>query len=185
MLVIEKWDVNTNFRMAHFLGQCKVESSLKYPAAENTNYKKESQLISLFGSNRGKRAAEFIGDPVKIANIIYGDRKDLGNTGEASGDGWNFRGHGWIQLTGRANFTAYAKAVNRMDILTNSSVVGTELFADAAGWYVSRRGTMKKADAGFSEENMTAVGKTINSKPVDNEKRQKFTLEFAKILGAI
>ena len=183
ILCVEKYNVNTNVRMAHFLGQCKTECSLIIPRSENTNYTKPASLIKLFGSTRGNRAAQFIGNPEKIANIIYANK--LGNGSEETGDGFRFRGKGWIQLTGKSNYKSFANSMNRQDILTNSDLVAGELSPASAGHYCSSRGTLKKADAGFSSANCKAVSLTVNSVPVHQDKREKFTLEFAKILGAI
>jgi putative chitinase len=47
---------------------------------------------------------------------LYDNRRDLGNTG--SPDGANFRGRGFVQLTGRANYTQYASEI-KVDLVTN------------------------------------------------------------------
>jgi len=47
---------------------------------------------------------------------LYDNRRDLGNTGPP--DGANFRGRGFVQLTGRANYTRYASEIS-VDLVTN------------------------------------------------------------------
>jgi len=54
--------------------------------------------------------------PEKIANRVYGGR--MGNGPEASGEGFKFRGRGYIQLTGKSNYAAFDLAVED-DILAN------------------------------------------------------------------
>lgn len=58
-----------------------------------------------YPGGRGFRVA----DQKAIANLYYGSR--LGNFGVLTDDGWNFRGAGLIQLTGRSNFTAFGKSI--------------------------------------------------------------------------
>ena len=52
-------------------------------------------------------------NPKKIANVVYASR--MGNGGQASGDGWKHRGRGYIQLTGKNNYTKFGEAVG-MDV---------------------------------------------------------------------
>jgi predicted chitinase len=41
-----------------------------------------------------------------VAQKAYDTRTDLGNTPKHDGDGYKYRGRGWIQLTGKANYQA-------------------------------------------------------------------------------
>jgi putative chitinase len=97
---------------------------------ENLNYSAEA-LISKFGRHRisvadakkyGRIDGKQKADQKAIANILYGGkwgRINLGNT--EPNDGWNFRGSGAIQNTGRANISKFAKYYNNR-FKTNYSV---------------------------------------------------------------
>jgi hypothetical protein len=50
----------------------------------------------------------------------------MGNGDEASGDGWKFRGRGALQLTGKANYQAFADYLKKPEIMTNPDLVATE-----------------------------------------------------------
>jgi putative chitinase len=118
-VLAEKYGINTPLRMAHFLAQTAHESGEFKVVEENLNYK-TTALTAMFGSRITAEQAGKVGrndatgqkaDQAAIANIIYGGAwgaKNLGNTEE--GDGTKFKGRGVIQLTGRANYTAFAKA---------------------------------------------------------------------------
>ena len=81
------------------------------------------------------------------SGAAYEGRADLGNT--RPGDGRRFKGRGLIQLTGRANYTAFARSLDReADILASPGLVATELAlcVGAAAWYWSERGLNRYAD---------------------------------------
>jgi len=98
-------------------------------------------------------AADYAGQPERIANRVYADR--LGNGDEASGDGWRFRGRGLIQVTGRANYQQCQAGLHQAfdgygaDLLTAPETL--ELPDDAAlsaAWFWSAHGLNQLADAG-------------------------------------
>ena len=99
--------VNTPVRLACLMGQLFVESNSFKALEENLNYKDPARLDAIFSSVKGIADAQQLiaKGPEAIANRVYANR--LGNGDEASGDGWKFRGSGYIQLTGRANFRRF------------------------------------------------------------------------------
>jgi putative chitinase len=104
--------VITPRRLCHFLGQVFVETAGFTVLEENLNYRDPVRLDLVFSAVRGTEDARALiaKGPQAIANRVYANR--LGNGDEASGDGWRYRGSGYKQLTGRANFRAIGTIVN-------------------------------------------------------------------------
>jgi putative chitinase len=125
--LLDKNKINTSLRLAHFFAQLDHESGLK-PISENLNYS-SSGLIRIFRKYfTDLEAIQFQRQPQRIANRVYANR--MGNGNEASGDGWKYRGRGFIQITGKENYAKLSKAtgidfVNNPDLLlqeTNSMI---------------------------------------------------------------
>lgn len=106
--VFPVYEINTPQRIAAFLAQCGHESGGWTTFEENLNYSAQG-LRKIFGKYfpNDELAMAYQRQPEKIANRIYCNR--MGNGDEASGDGYKYRGRGPIQLTGKANYTAFAK----------------------------------------------------------------------------
>ena len=107
------------------------------------------------------------------SGAAYEGRADLGNT--KKGDGVKFKGRGYIQITGRANYQAYQnyliKKGDKTDIMSNPKILETPYYAadSAAYWWthLSRSSDQstnikKLANAGSSVANVTAVSKRVN-----------------------
>ena len=106
--------------LANFMGQNQHESQNFTRLSENLNYS-GARLFEVFDDRNGltpNRALEIssIADPAErrraVAEQVYGGewgRTHLGNT--EPGDGYRYRGRGYIQLTGRANYTADGRAL--------------------------------------------------------------------------
>lgn len=99
----------------------------------------------------------------------YEGRKDLGNT--QPGDGVRFKGRGLIQLTGRANYQAYSRALYGDDRCVQRPEMLAELpdAALAAGWYWNWRGLNALAD----KDDLVAVTRRINGGTNGLEARRK------------
>ena len=89
----------------------------------------------------------------------YEGRADLGNT--QPGDGVRFKGRGLIQLTGRANYAAYGKAIG-VDLVDTDAyetlATDPERAVDVACWFWSTHGLNALADA----DDIEAVTRRIN-----------------------
>jgi putative chitinase len=101
------------------------------------------------------------------SGAAYEFRKDLGNT--RLGDGVKFKGRGYIQITGRANYQKYQdylKKINsKVDIMTSPETLQTNYFAaDSAcyWWKYLSRGISSLAAAGTSPSNVKSVTKRVN-----------------------
>ena len=82
--------------------------------------------------------------PEKIANRVYANR--MGNRGEASGDGWKYRGRGLIQLTGRNNYKAFAEWVGDERIMDEPDLVSSEYAVHSAVFFWDRHNLNRFAD---------------------------------------
>jgi putative chitinase len=104
------YDINTPLRIAAFLAQCGHESGGWTVFEENLNYSAQG-LNGIFKKYfpTVESAQPYARKPEMIANKIYANR--MGNGPEESGDGYKYRGRGPIQLTGKANYTAFAKTM--------------------------------------------------------------------------
>ena len=98
----------------------------------------------------------------------YEGRKDLGNT--KPGDGVKFKGHGPIQITGRANHTACGKALG-LDLVNNPTLIAQPPNAfRSAGWFWDTRGLNALAD----QRLFKAITKKINGGFNGLADRQKY-----------
>lgn len=149
--VFPNYQINTPHRIAAFLAQCGHESGGWTVFEENLNYSAKG-LLSVFKKYfpTEELANAYARQPQKIANRVYANR--MGNGPESSGDGWKYRGRGPIQLTGKFNYTQFAK-----DMFADTQIVVEDpdlVTADrgvtlmSAIWFWNKNGLNKWADAG-------------------------------------
>ena len=176
--VMEKFQINTPLRLAHFLAQCGHESGGFRATQENLNYSAKG-LNGIFKKYfpTEASAAAYARQPQKIANKVYANR--MGNGSEASGDGWKYRGRGPIQLTGKDNYTAFAAAVQRPDVLTNPDLVVGELAFESALWFFRKNGLLAIADKGVTDAIITQITKRVNGGTHGLDDRLKKTKQYA------
>jgi putative chitinase len=158
--IMEKFSLNSPIRLAHFLSQCAHESGNFKAVTENLNYGAKG-LRSIFGKyfKDDASAAAYERKPEKIANRVYSSR--MGNGDEASGDGWKFRGRGYIQLTGKDNYSQFDKVVED-DILANPDLVATKYPLMSAAFFFEKNNLWKICDGGADKEDVIALTKRIN-----------------------
>ena len=182
---LPKYDITTDQRIAGFISQCAHESMDFNAMSENLNYREET-LNKVFPRyfGPGKRnAAEYAKNPEKIANYVYMDEfrtSKLGNT--QPGDGWRFRGRGLKQLTGRDNYTRFAKDY---DLTAEEAAVWVETKEGAlasALWFWNTNKLNAVADTG----NVAALTKKINGGDIGLADRQaRYTRAMAALGGKI
>jgi putative chitinase len=176
-----KFNINTPLRLAHFLAQCGHESGGFKVTSENLNYSAKG-LMGIFKKYfpTEQLAESYQRQPQKIANKVYASRMDNGN--EASGDGFKFRGRGYIQLTGRANYTAFGKAINE-DIANNPDVVSGKYALLSAAWFWSKNGLNNLADGGSTDTVVTTITKRVNGGTIGLADRIKHFKEYYHLLA--
>jgi putative chitinase len=179
--VASKFGINTPLRVAHFLAQCGHESGGFRVTSENLNYSAKG-LAGIFKKYFPTEAAAtpYARQPQKIANKVYANR--MANGSEASGDGYKFRGRGYIQLTGRDNYTQFGKAIG-VDIPSNPDSVATTYALASAAWFWSKNGLNKLADAGASDSAVTSITKRVNGGTIGLADRIKHFKEYYHLLA--
>lgn len=172
-----KYGINTPLRKAHFLAQLEHESGLK-PVAENLNYSaKRLREVFLKYFPTIEKANAYGSKPEKIANLVYANR--MGNGDEQSGEGYKYRGRGFIQITGKNNYAALSKDTG-IDYVNNPDWLLRE--ADAmisAVWYWNRINGNKLANA----DNIKAITKAINGGFNGIEHRTELLAKWKKHFG--
>lgn len=137
--------ITTPNRIAAFIGQIAVESAYFERTEEDLWYTSAAHIAETFSRSfaGAAEAVPFIGDPEALANRVYAGENGNGQPG----DGYRFRGRGLIQVTGRANYTAFAKSVGRMlDDLFLAWVTEPAGAAASACWFWNMRGINALAD---------------------------------------
>jgi len=176
-----KFAINTPLRLAHFLAQCGHESGGFRATQENLNYSAKG-LTGTFKKYFPTEAAAtpYARNPVKIASKVYGGR--MGNGPEPTQEGFKFRGRGYIQLTGKENYTAFGKSINE-DICSNPDKVASSYALLSAAWFFSKNGLHKMADEGASDAVVTKITKRVNGGTIGLADRIKHFKEYYKLLA--
>lgn len=153
--ILNRAGINTSLRLAHFFAQLDHESNLQ-PKRENTNYS-EKRLLQVFPKYFTKSQASYYArKPQAIANRVYANRMKNGN--EKSGDGWRYRGGGYMQHTGRAEYEILTKNLG-VDYIKNPDLLLNEADAMLAAIdYWSRLKLNNYAD----KDNLDAISDLIN-----------------------
>ena len=166
----------TPYRAAHFFGQTGHETAAFKLFSENLNYSANG-LSKIFGKYfPGDLEKEYARKPEKIASRVYGNR--MGNGDEESGDGWKFRGRGALQLTGKNNYTAFAKYLDRPEILDSPDLVATEYAFESAMFFFDKNNLWSICDKGIDSNTITKLTKRINGGTNGLEHRKVLTLKY-------
>lgn len=143
------YEINTPLRVAHFMAQLSHESG-------GFKYLKELGNNAYFKKYEG--------------------RKDLGNI--FAGDGLKYKGRGFIQITGRANYTELSKDL-KIDFLNNPELLEQEPNAIlSALWFWKK----KKLNVFADEDNITIITKRINGGFNGINDRKKLLEDYKKLL---
>jgi len=175
--LFDKHELNTPLRIAHFMAQIEHESGLK-PISENLNYR-AVRLRSIFPKYfpTYESANNYANTPEKIANRVYANR--MGNGNESSGEGWKFRGRGFIQITGKENYFRLANDTD-LDCLKNPDLLLEEPNAIiSALWFWNLKGLNKLAD----KDDVIGITKKINGGLNGIEHRKQLLIKWKNTLN--
>lgn len=176
----QKFQINTPLRLAHFLAQCGHESGGFRVTSENLNYSADG-LKRIFPKYfPGNLAESYAKQPQKIASKVYGGR--MGNGPESTGEGFKFRGRGYIQLTGKDNYIAFGKSINE-DLTVNPDLVSSKYALLSAAWFFSKNGLNRIADEGSSDVVVTKITKRVNGGTIGLADRIKHFKEYYSLLS--
>jgi putative chitinase len=175
----KKFNITNNLRLAHFLSQCGHESGGFKAVSENLNYSADG-LKKIFGKYfPGTLAESYARQPEKIASRVYGGR--MGNGDESSKEGFKFRGRGYIQLTGKANYTSFTKFIGE-DCIANPDLVATKYPLASAAFFFDSNKLWSICDKGADDATVTAVTKRVNGGTIGLADRIKHFKEYYNLL---
>lgn len=174
-----QFGIDTPLRVVHFLSQVFHESGYLAHCEENLNYSAQGLMRTWPGRFTAAKAAQYARKPEKIANYVYANR--MGNGSEASGDGWRYRGRGYIGLTGKSNYQEYTNS----DFCVGDVVKSPDLVSKSPGniktamffWW--KNGCNRLADA----DNCLALTKRINGGTIGLDSRKKLLESLKKEFG--
>lgn len=118
--VFEKYGITSPLARAHFLGQVSHECGAGEEMIENMNYSQQGLINTWPSRFDHDRAARYAHNPMMIGDTVYGGR--MGNLPPPSNDGYNFRGRGLTQLTGKGDYDKVGKALD-LDLVSNPDLI--------------------------------------------------------------
>jgi putative chitinase len=175
-----KFNITNPLRLAHFLAQCGHESGGWTATQENLNYSSKG-LMGIFKKYFPTLALaeQYARKPIAIASRVYGGR--MGNGAEPTQEGYKFRGRGYIQLTGKDNYSSFDKFVPE-EILANPDLVATKYPLMSAAWFFNKNGLWAICDKGADQGTVTAVTKRVNGGTIGLPDRIKHFNEYYNLL---
>jgi putative chitinase len=174
----EEFAITDRAELAMWLAQLLVESGGFLRLEENLAYSAQ-RLVAVWPRRFPDlaSAAPYANNPRVLAEQVYGGRADLGNN--ELGDGWRFRGRGYIQTTGRRNYAVTSAGLG-LDLLTDPDQLShPALAARAAGffWQHNDLGPLAR------EGDITGVTRKINGGLIGLADRQAAFMRARTILG--
>ena len=171
--------ITNKLEFAHLLAQCNHESGNFNRTVESFNYTPVG-LMTTWGkrftpelANKLGRTPERPANQQAIANHVY-NRKDMGNI-VTPNDGWLFKGRGYLQCTGRHNYTLFNVWLKSngysYDVINNPDTVATTLCSISAIWFWTTNSIGKLA----LNDDVVGVSKKINGGLIGLDDRKQLT----------
>ena len=175
-----KFNITNNLRLAHFLAQCSHESGGFKAVSENVNYSADG-LKKIFPKYfPGNLAESYARNPEKIASRVYGGR--MGNGDESTKEGFKFRGRGFLQTTGKNNYTQFSKFIGE-DCVSNPDLVATKYPLASAAFFFEVNKLWSICDEGADDKTITKLTKRINGGTIGLGHRLSEFRKFYKLLS--
>lgn len=156
--------VKDPYAIIAILANIAKESGFK-SVRENMNYSSVDRLRTVFGSKFGSMpdadAIQYVNSPEKLANFVYAGT--MGNGNVESGDGWKYRGGGYIQLTFANNYRAVGSAIG-VDLVSNPNLILDSAVAAKAAvqYFITRFGGANRLKFSTLDEALNTVTKKVN-----------------------
>lgn len=179
-IAVAEFHISDPAEVAALIGVCTVETGGWNVVTENLNYSTTEQLMKIFKSKFSDEASAtpYLHAPEKLANLVYANRNGNGNT--ASGDGWRFRGRGYIQITGRSNYARCLQALYGKADADPDLLLTPEGAARSAAWFWVEG----KCGAALRKGGMDAVTRIVNGPGMAGAKERKaYYLKALNLLG--
>jgi len=174
-----KFNITNTLRLAHFLAQCGHESGGFRAVSENLNYSAKGLVGTFPKYFNATTAIQYERKPEMIASKVYGGR--MGNGDEASKEGYKFRGRGYIQLTGKSNYTALTRFIGE-DCVNNPDLVATKYPLASAAFFFDSNKIWSICDKGADDDTVTSVTKRVNGGTIGLADRIKHFKEYYALL---
>ena len=162
-----KYGIDTALKASHFLSQISHESGDFTIKTESLYYETPSRIVDIWpsrfnldGSAGKKNANDYVLNEQKLASVVYDGR--MGN--DKPGDGYTFRGAGFLQLTGKDAFKGYAAYIGK-SLEETANLIRTDNYyaLDAALWeYCISMKLNAVAEQGTSIDVVKKITKVVN-----------------------
>lgn len=188
--LVEIGVMKNELRVAHMIGQCAHESARFTRVAESLFFTTPARILAVWPSRFGglADAKKYIRNPEKLANKVYASR--MGNGEPSSGDGYRYRGRGYLQLTGRSNYRTFGRRLG-IDLIGEPELAEQPETAwlIAASYLATRSrtfdGTRRTALEWADQNNVEAVTKIVNGGTHGLSDRQNRTARALAALGGL
>jgi putative chitinase len=145
-------------RGAHLMGQAHHESGGFKKVSEGLYYSTPERIQAVWPSRFAtvEDAKPYAKNPEKLADKVYGGR--MGN----SGQGYLWRGRGFLQCTGKNNYSQFVLDMNLPEVLENPDLVANEYAFETALWFFEANKLFEIADGGVTYEIIKKITKRVN-----------------------
>lgn len=174
-----KFNIVNPLRLSHFLAQCGHESAGWTAVTENLNYSADGLKRIFSRYFPGNLNESYARQPEKIASRVYASR--MGNSDELSGDGWKYRGRGYLQLTGKHNYVSFGRFIGE-NLVNNPDLVATKYPLSSAAFFFDSNKLWSICDRGADDATVTAVTKRVNGGTIGLADRIKHFKEYYNLL---
>jgi putative chitinase len=176
-----EFGISSKLRLAHFLAQCALESAGFTATVENLNYSAPRILVVFRKYFKTVSPADYAHNPQKLGSRVYANR--MGNGDEASGDGFKFRGRGYIQLTGKNNYRDFSSSVGE-DCVASPDLVATKYPLSSAAFFFSKNNIWAICDRGADVATVRRVSVAVNGADPPNGLAERIQ-NFQKFIQAL